>query len=78
MTEAELDEIMTLRWPVIVRRVLASENDAWLKGFVLSIARNGKRRSWHPSTKQEQIMRRLIAEQHSPTAITDVFEVIER
>jgi hypothetical protein len=62
MTSAELDEIMTYRWPLVVRRVMADGADEWIMGFVRSIARHGKRASWHPSPKQEQIMRRLVSE----------------
>jgi hypothetical protein len=62
MTHTELDEIMTFRWPMVVRQVMAEGSDEWIKGFVRSIAKHGKRPSWHPSQKQEQIMRRLLAE----------------
>lgn len=76
MTSAELDEIMTYRWPIVVRRVMADGADEWIKGFVRSIARHGKRASWHPSPKQEQIMRRLVAE--LSTAPVADGQVIER
>ncbi len=66
MTERELDEIMTFRWPMVVRRVIAEGADEWLQGFVKSIAKHGKRRSWRPSSKQEQIMRRLLNELGKP------------
>ncbi|NDK35381.1 hypothetical protein [Rhodovulum sulfidophilum] len=62
MTEVELDEILTARWPLVMRRVMADGSDPWLKGFVRSVARHGKRPGWRPSFKQEQIMRRLLAE----------------
>ncbi len=62
MTEQELDEIMTVRWPSVVRRVMADGSDEWVMGFVRSIARHGKRANWRPSKKQQQIMRRLVAE----------------
>lgn len=62
MTAAELDEIMETRWQGVVRHVMAENTDKWLKGFVLSIARHGKRPSWHPSAKQEALMRRLLVE----------------
>lgn len=76
MTEQELDEMLTLRWPTVLRRVMDASSDDWLKGFVRSIARHGKRRSWRPSSKQEQIMRRLVSE-----LVTDAdpeMELIER
>lgn len=76
MTACELDEIMTYRWPLVVRRVLAEGADQWLKGFVLSIARHGKRATWHPSDKQQQIMRRLVSE--LGTAPDRDLELIER
>lgn len=62
MTDQELDEILTYRWPMVVRRVMADGSDEWAKGFVRSIARHGKRPSWRPSQKQAQIMRRLVTE----------------
>lgn len=62
MTEAELDELLTFTWPRVVRRVMAGDGDAWCKGFVRSIARQGKRRSWTPTAKQAALMRRLVAE----------------
>ncbi|MDD9745512.1 MULTISPECIES: hypothetical protein [Marinovum] len=61
MTERELDEILTLRWPLVMRAAMAGTDD-WLKGFVRSIARQGKRAAWKPTYRQEQIMRRLVAE----------------
>ncbi len=38
MTDLELDEILTLRWPKVVRRAMAG-TDEWLKSFTRSIAR---------------------------------------
>lgn len=76
MTERELDELLTHRWPIVLRRVLADGSDEWVKGFVKSIARHGKRPSWRPSAKQEQIMRRLVSE--LGTAPEEAVEVIER
>ena len=76
MTGRELDEVMTFRWPMVMRRVMADGSDEWLKSFVQSIAKHGKRASWRPSPKQEQIMRRLLSE--LGTAPRDDFELIER
>lgn len=76
MTSHELDEILTLRWPTVMRRVMADGTDEWLKGFVRSIAKHGKRASWRPSVKQEQIMRRLLSE--LGTAPERDVELIER
>ncbi|WP_224815667.1 hypothetical protein [Hasllibacter sp. MH4015] len=75
MTDSELDEILTLQWPQVIRRVMADGSDDWLKGFVQSIARQGKRSAWHPSAKQAQIMRRLVSE--LGTTPDDDFQVIE-
>ncbi|MDF1716191.1 MAG: hypothetical protein P1U75_05905 [Antarcticimicrobium sp.] len=75
MTEGELDEILTLHWPSVVRRAMA-EGDEWLQGFVRSISRHGKRPTWRPSPKQEQIMRRLVNELHA--APEAALEVIDR
>ena len=76
MTDRELDEILTFRWPIVMRRVMADGSDEWLKGFVRSIAKHGKRAAWRPSAKQEQIMRRLVSE--LGTAPEQNFELIER
>lgn len=68
MTDRELDEIMLIRWPPLVRRVRLEAADAWTKGFVLSIARHSRRPNWRPSPKQAHIMRRLLADfaRHEP------------
>ncbi|MEL7515907.1 MAG: hypothetical protein AAFU82_04070 [Pseudomonadota bacterium] len=76
MTDRELDEILTFRWPLVVRRVMADDTDEWLKGFVRSIAKHGKRASWRPTLKQERIMWRLVSE--LGTAPEQNFELIER
>lgn len=75
MTARELDEIITVRWPAVMRRVMADGSDEWLKGFVKSIARHGKRRGWRPTDKQEAVMRRLLAE-HGSTSMHGL-ELIE-
>lgn len=62
MTEFELDTIMTFRWPRVVRRVMALADDDRLKGFVCSISRNGKRKNWKPTPKQEAWMHRVLAD----------------
>lgn len=62
MTDSELDEIMIFHWPRVLRQVMADSSDEWLQGFVRSIARHGKRPTWRPTFKQQQIMRRLVRE----------------
>ncbi len=62
MTDIELDQIMIHSWPMVLRRVMSGDADEWLKGFVRSIARHGKRAAWRPTPKQAQIMRRLVSE----------------
>lgn len=76
MTERELDQMLTIYWPRVLRRVMADGSDEWAKGFARSIARDGKRASWRPSVKQEQIMRRMVSE--LGTAPEAELEVIER
>jgi len=76
VTDVELDEMLTVRWPMVIRRVLADGSDKWVKDFAKSIARHGKRRGWRPTGKQEAIMRRLVAE--LGTAPEGDMEVIER
>ena len=75
MTDQELDEILIHHWPSVVRRIMGSNCDDWLKGFVRSIARHGKRPGWRPSHKQEHIMRRLVAETGN---VPDQLDLIER
>lgn len=63
MTDQELDELLTFRWPGIVRRVMGdARTDSFARGFVRSIARNGKRRDWHPTARQERIMRQMLVD----------------
>lgn len=71
----ELDEVLTVYWPRLVRAVMADGSDEWVKGFVRSIAKHGKRASWRPSEKQEQIMRGLLSEKAAEAFSTG--EVIE-
>ena len=80
MTEAELDEILTLKW----RKVIAwakEQTDPWQAAFALSIRRQARKRSWFPSQKQQRIMRRMLQDQaldDRASAIgDDLFEVIE-
>ncbi|MFC3057858.1 hypothetical protein [Paenirhodobacter populi] len=61
MTEVEVDQILTLQWPAVVRRAMA-EGDAWSRKFACSIARQGKRPGWMPTPKQEFLMRAALAE----------------
>lgn len=75
MTDLELDEIITFRWPVVMRCVMrfGSERE---QGFVKSIARFGKRPTWRPSFKQAAWMRSLVAE-HCSLASEEI-KLIER
>lgn len=67
MTDLELDEILTLRWPVVMRRVMGdARTDGFVRSFARSIARHGKRPAWHPTPKQERIMRQMLDEFTSP------------
>jgi len=60
----------------VVRRVMGEDYDDWVKGFVRSIARHGKRPSWRPSQKQQAIMRQLLAEHDTDPG--QLFDLIER
>ncbi len=61
MTDVELDQILTLQWPSVVRRIMGDPKaDDFAKGFARSIARHGKRPSWRPSQKQARIMREMV------------------
>tara|TARA_R110000787_G_scaffold205360_1_gene315781 strand:- start:272 stop:499 length:228 start_codon:yes stop_codon:yes gene_type:complete len=75
MNTQELDEILTYRWPIVMRRAMGG-TDEWVKGFARSIARHGKRAKWHPTAKQAQIMRKLVSELGS--APEEEIELIER
>ena len=74
MTAVELDQIMIHSWPMVLRRVMSEDSDEWLKSFVRSIARHGKRASWRPTPKQEQIMRRLVSELGTAPDDVDLIE----
>ncbi|TCP39806.1 hypothetical protein [Rhodovulum marinum] len=76
MTDRELDEIMTVHWPHVLRSVMADGSDEWIKGFAKSIAKHGKRPGWRPSARQASIMCRLVAEVRQSTAAE--LEVLER
>lgn len=77
MTDLELDEILTLRWPSVVRRVMGDLTaDDFARGFARSIARHGKRPTWHPTPKQERIMRQML-DQYSSAPEPEI-ELIER
>lgn len=66
MTDLELDRILTLEWPTVLRRIMADVNaDDFTKGFARSISRHGKKPDWHPTEKQERIMRSLMADYRS-------------
>ena len=77
MTEYELDEILTLYWPRVLRQVMAPEGNEWERGFALSIARAGKRPGWRPTPKQESIMRRMVAELFTHTQEEGELHLIE-
>lgn len=75
MTGLELDEILTLHWPRVLRRVMI-DGDDWSQVFAKSIARHAKRASWRPSIKQAQIMRRMVSD--LITAPEPELDLIER
>lgn len=61
MTDVELDQILTLRWPSVMRRVMGdARTEGFVRSFAASIARHGKRPAWHPTAKQERIMRQIL------------------
>lgn len=70
MTNAELDEIMIHRWPILIRWAM-QHGDDFARDFTRSIARKNKRASWHPSLKEQWFMRRFLAEmaQHDPEVL---------
>ena len=76
MTDLELDEILTTRWTLVMRRVMADGSDDWIKGFVKYNARKGKRSSWRTTEKKAQNMQRLVSE--LGTNAPCIGELIER
>lgn len=74
MTERELDEILTIWWPCVLRRVMAGDGDEWARGFARSISRHGKRPSWKPSAKQASIMRQMVQELSAPAGELELIE----
>lgn len=50
-----LDELLAL-WPAVLR----SAESEWQRSFAMSIARQGRRRTWQPSPKQLSLMRRMV------------------
>jgi hypothetical protein len=62
MTERELDELLTWRWPMVVRRAMAGDADEWAQDFVKSIARQAKRPRWRPTPRQAAVMQALAVE----------------
>lgn len=77
MTDLELDQILTIDWPRIVRRVMGDTGaDEFVRNFVRSIARAAKRQAWKPTDKQLRIMRQVLRDyggQPEPQ-----FDLIER
>ena len=61
MTAEEVERILIRYWPTVMRHVMAGSDDV-LKGFVVSIAHQAKRKDWRPSERQLSLMRRLINE----------------
>lgn len=55
--QRSVDELLH-HWPTVCRLA----EDDWAKGFALSIARQSRRRGWHPSAKQTGIMQRMVSE----------------
>lgn len=78
MTEAELDEVLTFHWPILVRRVMAdAKSDSFTKGFVRSIARHSKRTSWKPTSKQVRTMRQVLGQYSGNIKDDDDFDLTE-
>lgn len=59
-----------------IARVASSD---WERNFARSILRHARRPSWEPTTRQEQVMRRLVSEKmsHNSNDTADNIEVIE-
>jgi GH15 family glucan-1,4-alpha-glucosidase len=75
MTDRDLDEIMILWWPQVLRRAMRGTDD-WLKSFTRSIARHAKRPDWRPSDKQAWLMRKLVDDLRAPPE--PEFDLIEQ
>ena len=62
MTDRELDEIMIVWWPRVIRQLKTRGDKTWRRGFALSIAGHLKRPEWRPSNKQTRLIRVLLSE----------------
>ena len=72
----ELDQILTFVWPKVVRWSHRQDND-FVRGFAMSIARQSKRPDWEPSPKQWATMQALIDDDRAEHSQPDM-DVIER
>ena len=61
MNDAELDEVLTFYWPMVIQRAVNSGNE-WAAGFAKGIAKKARKRGWTPSRRQEEAMRLLVDE----------------
>lgn len=68
--DAEVDQLL-FSWG----RVIADAT-GWARGFALSIQRDRKKPGWHPTPKQQAMMRRLVAE--LPAVSGEDIDLIER
>ncbi|MBT8389648.1 MAG: hypothetical protein HKO95_04760 [Rhodobacteraceae bacterium] len=55
-------------------KAIARSSDEWAAGFARSILKQSKRPSWRPSTKQEAVMQRLVAERFTETEEVELIE----
>ncbi len=76
MTDRELDEMMHLDWPIVVKRAMR-DGDDWVRSFALSIKRQAKRPDWRPTPKQAALMRAMVTEARRGAGGDDPGELVE-
>lgn len=62
-----LDELLWWMERLAARRSLPK----WEREFAASMVAQGKRRSWHPTPKQERVMRQMVAAALDPCDVID-------
>ena len=69
MSGEELERIL-FHWPAVVERA----PEGWARGFARNIARSSRKRAWHPTQRQAQIMRKMVADLFIGSDIQELIE----
>ena len=76
-SDFELDRVMTLEWPGLLRAAMARPCDPAARGFIRSISRQAKKPDWRPTVRQWAWMRALL-EEHRRGSLAEDFDPIEQ